>query len=104
MQDSNPYQVPDSATRTATNIVRPRLRWRWALLGFTIAATAPVAFGMYGMHQHRLYIASLGPNEAACGMGALGALAMIFVIGPFCGMIGGCAGWIASGIDWWSAP
>jgi hypothetical protein len=36
-------------------------------------------------------------------MGALGAMAMIFVIGPFCGMIGAGSGWIASGINWWAA-
>ena len=103
MEDSNPYQSPDSPSRIASVANTPRSRWSWALAGFTIAAAAPVAFGMYGMHQHNLYIASLGPNEAACGMGALGSLAMIFVIGPFCGMIGGGAGWVAWGIDWRSA-
>ena len=98
MQDSNPYQTPDSTSRTAADSDRPRSRWRWALTGFVIAAAAPVSFGMYGMYQHNLYIASLGPNEAACGMGALGSLAMMFVVGPFCGTIGAGAGWIASRI------
>ena len=73
------------------------------MIGFTVGAAAPVAFGIYGMHQHNIYVASLGPNEAACGMGALGAMAMIFVIGPFCGMIGAGSGWIASGINWGAA-
>lgn len=79
---------------------KPRSRWRWAVIGFALGAAVPVAFGMYGIHQHNIYVASLGPNEGACGMGALGALAMIFVIGPFCGMFGAGSGWIASGINW----
>ena len=103
MQDSNPYQSPHSPSRIGSVTGQQGSRWRWALVGFAIAAAVPVAFGMYGMHQHNLYVASLGPNEAACGMGALGSLAIIFVIGPFCGMIGAGAGWVASGIDWWSA-
>lgn len=73
------------------------------MIGFALGAAVPVAFGMYGIHQHNIYVASLGPNEGACGMGALGAMAMIFVIGPFCGMIGAGSGWIASGINWWAA-
>ena len=68
-----------------------------------LGAAVPVAFGSYGMYQHNIYLASLGPNEAACGNGALGALAMIFVVGPVCGMIGAGSGWIASGIDWLGA-
>jgi hypothetical protein len=55
------------------------------------------------MYRNQLYLASLSPNEAACGMGALGSFVMIFMIGPFCGMIGAGFGWIASGIDWWAA-
>jgi hypothetical protein len=48
------------------------------------------------MQQHYASVSSLGPNEAACGMGALGALAMIFVVGPLCGIVGAFSGWIAS--------
>ena len=68
------------------------------MTGFAFGAAAPVGYGIYGMHQHNIYVASLGPNEGVCGMGALGALAMIFVIGPFCGIVCAGLGWIASGI------
>ena len=73
------------------------------MIGFALGAAIPVAFGSYGMYQHELYLASLGPNETACGTGSLGSFIMIFMIGPFCGMIGAGAGWIASDIDWWAA-
>lgn len=102
MHTSKSYQPPDGTLPTGANGDQPRSRGRWALTGFFIAAAAPLAFGIYGMHQHHLYIVTLGPNEVACGMGAIGSLAMMFVIGPFCGAIGTGAGWIASGIHWWS--
>ena len=103
MKDPNPYQSQESQPRSTGPADWRRTRWRWALIGFALGAAVPVAVGIHGMHQHSLSIASLGPNEAACGAGALAALAMMLVVGPFCGMIGAGAGWIASGIDWWAA-
>lgn len=97
------YQSPGDPSLTTVTTDRPRSRWRLAMIGFAVGAAAPVAIGMYGIHQHNIYIASLGPNEDVCGTGALGAMVMIFVIGPFLGMIGACSGWIASQINWWAA-
>ena len=76
---------------------------RWAMIGFVLGAVVPVAYGSYGMYQSHIYFASLGPNETACGMSALGSFVMLFMIGPFCGMIGAGSGWIASQINWWAA-
>lgn len=56
-----------------------------------------MAYGLYGMQRDYVYIASLAPGEAACGMGALGSMAMMFVVGPICGMIGA----MASQFGWW---
>lgn len=103
MNDSNPYQSPDNASRIATVPKKPRSRWKWAMVGFALGAAAPVALGVLGMHQHDMYVASLGPNESACGMIAFGAIVMIFVLGPISGLIGAGLGLIASGIDRWNA-
>ena len=103
MRDCNPYQTPDDSVQHAPVIVKPRSKARWALIGFALGAALPVAYGVYGMQQHYAYIVSLAPGEAACGMGAIGPLAMMFVIGPFCGMIGAASGWAAAAIDWGSA-
>lgn len=100
MRDSNPNQAPDDSVQHAPEIAKPRSKARWALIGFALGAALPVAYGAYGMQQHYAYIASWAPGEAACGMGALGSLAMIFVTGPFGGMIGAAAGWAAAAIDW----
>ncbi len=70
------------------------------MIGFALGAALPVAFGTYGMQQQYAYVASLAPGEAACGMGAFGSLAMILVIGPFCGMIGAVSGWAAAVLKW----
>ncbi len=99
MRDANPYQPPDCHARNTAN-AKPRSTERWAMIGFVLGATLPNGFGAYGIHQHSIYVASLAPGEAACGMGALGSLAMIFVIGPFCGMIGAASSWAAAAIDW----
>jgi len=100
MQESNPYQTPSPSTPAVTASHQPRSRIRWSLTGLALGAAIPVAFGSYGMYQHQLYLASLGPNEAACGMGALASFMMIFIVGPFCGMIGAGCGWLASSIKW----
>ena len=103
MRDANPYRAPSDPRRNTPVRRKPRSKWRWALTGFALGASLPVGFGIYGMQQHYAYVASLGPNEAACGTAALGFLTLIVVVGPFCGMIGAASGWIASGIDWWAA-
>ena len=103
MQESNPYESPTDASKAAMPNQSPRSRARWTIIGFALGAAVPVAFGTYGMHQHNIYLASLGQNEAACGTGAIGAMAMIFIVGPVCGMIGAGSGWIAAGIDWLAA-
>ena len=100
MTDVNPYQSPERETLKSRVTPKPGLRKRWALIGFAVGAAAPATFGLYGMQQHYAYVSSLGPNEAACGMGALGAIAMIVVAGPFCGMFGATLGWVTSGINW----
>ena len=102
MQNANPYRSPNN--ETIKQSARMRARKRWILIGFALGASVPMAFGMYGIQQHYIYISTLGPNEAACGMGALGALAMIFVVGPFLDTIGAVSGWIASEVDWWFTP
>ena len=97
----NPYQTTNEPTHSPIANAKPSSRVRWAMIGFVLSAAIPVAFGSYGMYQDQIHLASLGPTEGACGMGALGSLVMIFMIGPFCGMIGAGSGWIAWGIDWW---
>ncbi len=64
-------------------------------IGFGLFASPPAAFGIVGMQQHYAYIATLAPNEGACGTGAIIALAMMLVVGPICGAIGAAAGWTA---------
>ena len=103
MQDDNPYSSPVGETNRPSANQKHNSRKQWALIGFALGAIVPIGYGVYGMQRHYAYVSSLGPNEAACGMGALGPMAMIFVVGPFCGIIGALSGWIASGIDWWSA-
>ena len=100
MRDANPYQPPAYHARSTAANAKPQSKKRWAMIGFALGAILPVGFGAYGIHQHSIYLASLAPGEAACGMGALGSLAMIFVIGPFCGMIGAASSWAAAAIDW----
>jgi hypothetical protein len=103
MQDSNPYQTPGDKPKNALVNVKPRSRMRWALIGFAIGAALPIGYGMYGMHQFNVYAASLPRDAIVCGNSVLGSLALIFVIGPFCGMIGAASGWTAAAIDWWGA-
>lgn len=60
------------------------------IVGFIAGAALPEAVGIYMMAHNVAYNAShpLGPNEARCGMPALGAFAMILFVGPLCGVIG----------------
>ena len=97
----NPYQSPGRPSQPVDET--DRSRWRRVIVAFAVASAAPVAFGMYRMYQHQIYVASLEPNEASCGTGAFGALIMIFVVGPFCGSVGAGTGWIMSGMNWWSS-
>ena len=69
---------------------------RWALIGFLLGAALPVGYGIYSVHQFRLYVASLPPNTIACGNAVLGAFVLILVVGPFFGMIGAAFGWLAA--------
>lgn len=94
MKTGNPYHSTGHETINRLPHRQPRSSKRCALIGFGIGAIAPLAFGVYGLQQHYAYVSSLGPNEAACGMGAVSALAMIFVGGPIFGIIGAVSGWI----------
>ncbi len=67
-------------------------------MGAVLGMSAPLVLGVYGIQQHYAYIASLPPGGVACGNGAFGPLALIFVVGPFFGAIGGGWGWMASRI------
>ena len=97
MNNLNPFQPPRNAEHDVFTVAKPNLARRWALIGFACGASLPVAYGLYGMQHHFVYIASLAPGETACGLGALGSMAMIFVVGPICGMIGA----LASQVGWW---
>jgi hypothetical protein len=103
MPDSNPNQSPDDKPQSVYANAKPRSKMRWSLIGFAIGAALPISYGMYGMHQFNVYVASLPPDTGVCGNSVLGSLALIFVIGPFCGMIGAASGWTAAAIDWWGA-
>jgi hypothetical protein len=97
MNNHNPFQPPDNIEHDVLPVAKPKSALRWAWIGFVCGASLPVAYGVYGMQHHFVYIASLAPGEAACGMSALGSMAMIFVVGPICGMIGA----LASQVGWW---
>ena len=77
----------------------PRSAVLWMLTGFLLAATVPVAFGAYGLHRESVYAAALPSGTGACGMGSFGAMIIMIVGGPFCGMIGGIVGWVASKLN-----
>lgn len=98
MSGVNPYRLVDVQGHSAKPTVKPRHKLRRTMIGFFFGAALPVGFGVYGMHQHSAYVASLGPNEAVCGMGAFASFMMIFVVGPFCGMIGAASGWVSAAI------
>lgn len=65
-------------------------------IGFALGACVPMVLGLVGMLRHYAYLASLDPNEAACGTGALGPLALIFLVAPSSGSVGAVIGWLAA--------
>jgi len=76
----------------------------WALIGFALGAALPVGYGIHLKYQFRDYVASLPEDVGICGMPVLGYLALMFVGGPFCGLIGAASGLVAAAInDWWTA-
>ncbi len=93
MCNAGPYESPDERGPNSSDKVDSPSKARAALTGFVIGAVLPVGYGVYGKLQHYAYVASLGPDQGACGMGAVSALGMIFVVGPFCGAIGSVLGW-----------
>lgn len=90
----NPYE--STATQTITNCSPQTLRssLRWVITGCILAAVFPFTYGAYGLHREFVYAAELPPGTAACGMGSLAALTVMFVGGPFFGVIGGLVGWL----------
>lgn len=96
MGDTNPYQTPDDDAPNVHASAKSISPARCALTGFIVGSSLPFAWGMYGMQQHYAYLYSLPPNEAACGTGALGSVALIILVGPLCGLIGGASAWSAA--------
>ena len=88
MRDSNPFQPPHDSAERIPLIAIQQSAGRWALIGFVLGVSLPVAYGLYRMHRYHVYIASLALGESACGTGALGSLGMTFVIAPICGLVG----------------
>ena len=95
MNHPNPYAVLEAQSPSNTTSKALRSKSRWVLTGGIIAAALPVLFGAYGLHRESVYAAAQPPGVGACGMGTLGALIIMIVGGPFCGLIGGLVGWIA---------
>jgi hypothetical protein len=58
-------------------------------IGALVGAALPFLLGSYGLVQFQAYLASLPPETAACGNGALGPLFLIAVVTPFFGLVGG---------------
>ncbi len=94
MNNFNPYESSSTLRHTGAQRRAVRSTFRWVITGSLLAAAVPVALGAYGLHRESLYAASLPPGTARCGMGALGALMIMFAGGPFCGVMGGAIGWI----------
>lgn len=93
MPDVNPYESSlNDSPRPAETCSQPATRW--LTVGFAIGATIPVVFGVYGFYRESVYAASLPPGTAACGTGRVALLALMFVGGPVCGIIGGGMGWV----------
>lgn len=103
MSEANPYQAPRSNTVPTFDHRSLPSKAKWALVGAALFASPPIAHGFYLLQHNYEYMASLGPNEAACGMGGLAALVVIFVIGPICGIIGASLGWAAVQLRIWSS-
>lgn len=84
-------------TRRAPNFF-PKNSMRASLVGFLAGAALPEAAGIYLLAHDIAYNASLplGPNEARCGMPALGAWAMVLFVGPLSGIAGATIGLFGS--------
>lgn len=66
------------------------------MLGTLIGVLIPLSLGAYGVYQDAAYAATLPPDVARCGMGAMGAYLTALVGGPTFGIIGGLIGWLIS--------
>jgi hypothetical protein len=77
-------------------------RLRWALIGFGLTAALPVSLGLSSLVYEWVYRASFPhqPNSGWCGMGVLLSYAMIFVVGPFCGLFGAIVGWVFAALKY----
>lgn len=71
---------------------------RAMIVGCIICSAGPVAIGVWRIWHEIDYRASLPqvPNSASCGMSMLGALAILFVVSPACGVVGAAAGFAVS--------
>jgi hypothetical protein len=94
MPGATPYESSDDDSPPSV-VTTSRLLARWTVLGFVIGGTIPVFYGIYGLYRESVYLSSLPPGTAACGMGTLGAMASILIGGPFCGTIGSGIGLVA---------
>ena len=66
-------------------------RFRCALVGFAVAAAIPVSVGAYGVIHERV-------SNTSCGIASLVCLILVFVVGPFCGLVGAIAGWVGAAL------
>lgn len=92
MDAANPYESFGTLSRSGSESRARRSAFRWVTTGSLLAAVVPESFTAYELHREFTYAASLPPGTAACGMDALVALMIMFMGGPFCGMIGGTIG------------
>ncbi|TWU60764.1 hypothetical protein Poly51_10450 [Rubripirellula tenax] len=103
----NPYQPAsdllgsDPRDQASDVFVKNVRRSAWPLFviwGFVVGASLPVALGLFQLHSISVYNASLPPGTATCGNPVVGALALIFFLGPFGGFVGAVIGGAISAV------
>ena len=82
-QTTNPYE-PASATSGLTNHLPSFVL---SVIAFFIGFAPLAGIGIKNYYQFRLAVASLPPGTAVCGNTVIECAALVFVIGPVCGLI-----------------
>ncbi|HBL44963.1 hypothetical protein [Gimesia sp.] len=90
MNDSSPDASNDESSTETTEIGLSRLRW--FLAGAAVGASIPITLAVYLFQQFSAYTATLPPGTAVCGMPLLLPWALLLIVAPILGLLGGGAG------------
>ena len=94
----NPYEADGHDLAGEANMGSQSFTRRWSMYGALVAAAAPVGYGILLGFEHLRYVSALPPGTPACGTSMVGAVFLIFIVGPMLACGGGLVGGVLARI------